>query len=655
MPVLNRADIVEKAIESVLSQTFEDYELIIIDDGSEDNLENVIRPHLSNKVRYHKISHSGVSGARNQGIKCAKGDFLAYLDSDNFWHPEFLSTMHNYIMKCKAEAAYCMYNVYRKYPLNQKIYLHHIGGEEFNYTKLLDSNYIDLNAFVHSRKIIGDVSFFDSQLKRFVDWDLILRISSKCEPVFIPSVLVDYYQNVVENTITLNEDIRASYDFLKKKHNMKKYHKKTVIVEHDTIEYICENVPEKKYNNWMMMSRPEIAAQARTSDFGSKGYPYMLQIEPTNICNLSCPLCPTGRNELNRKPRHMKFNEFKAIIDDMEEYLLFLVLWDWGEPFMNPEFPEMIRYASEHGIKTVTSTNAHFLHDEQYLKEILRSGLSNLIVAVDSLDETNYTIYRKKGELGKTILGLTNLIRLRNELKSETKINLRMVVMKQNENEISEIRDFAKRLEVDVLTVKTVNPSCGLTSIDEEIIPSNLKYRRYRYKEGTNERIRINTQCTRIWHMSNIFSNGDVVPCAYDYDSELKVGNIHEKPFTEIWNSPPYHNLRKKIYYEKDSIPKCRECTISFELSDSGWFVESNDFKAHNKDIHILREKLQEQQDQVKQLNETIVQLDNRQENQIKQLNKAIANLNNSITLRFARKIPFGSHFRRFLMKYFNS
>jgi MoaA/NifB/PqqE/SkfB family radical SAM enzyme len=325
----------------------------------------------------------------------------------------------------------------------------------------------------------------------------------------------------------------------------------------------------------------------------------------------------------------MKFNEFKAIIDDMEEYLLFLVLWDWGEPFMNPEFPEMIRYALEHGIKTVTSTNAHFLHDEQYLKEILRSGLSNLIVAVDSLDETNYTIYRKKGELGKTILGLTNLIRLRNELKSDTKINLRMVVMKQNENEISEIRDFAKRLEVDVLTVKTVNPSCGLTSIDEEIIPSNLKYRRYRYKEGTNERIRINTQCTRIWHMSNIFSNGDVVPCAYDYDSELKVGNIHEKPF--------------------------RECTISLELSDSGWFVESNDFKAHNKDIHILREKLQEQQNQVKQLNETIVQLDNRQENQIKQLNKTITNLNNSITLRFARKIPFGSHFRRFLMKYFNS
>ena len=163
-----------------------------------------------------------MSIARNEGIKHAKGDFFAYLDSDNTWHPEFLSAMHDSIEKSEAEAAYCKYNVYRKYPLNQKIYLHHIGGEEFNYTKLLDGNYIDLNAFIHTRKSIKDVGIFDIQLKRFVDWDLILRITSKYDPVFVQSVLVDYYQNVVENTITLNEDIRATYDVLKRKYHMKK-------------------------------------------------------------------------------------------------------------------------------------------------------------------------------------------------------------------------------------------------------------------------------------------------------------------------------------------------------------------------------------------------------------------------------------------------
>ncbi|WP_455369633.1 glycosyltransferase family 2 protein, partial [[Eubacterium] cellulosolvens] len=234
MPVWNRSEIVENSIKSVLSQTYKDYELIIIDDGSEDNLKEIIHPYFSKKVRYYKIPHSGVSIARNEGIKYAKGDLLAYLDSDNSWYPEFLSVMYDSIIKNEAEAAYCRYNVYRRYPLNQKIYLHHLGGEEFNYTKLLDANYIDLNAFIHTRKIIEDVGVFDTKLKRFVDWDLILRITSKYEPVFAQKVLVNYYQNIFENTITLNEDIRASYDFLNKKHNMKKYHKKSVIVEHDT-------------------------------------------------------------------------------------------------------------------------------------------------------------------------------------------------------------------------------------------------------------------------------------------------------------------------------------------------------------------------------------------------------------------------------------
>ncbi|WP_455282359.1 hypothetical protein, partial [[Eubacterium] cellulosolvens] len=91
----------------------------------------------------------------------------------------------------------------------------------------------------------------------------------------------------------------------------------------------------------------------------------------------------------------------------------------------------------------------------------------------------------------------------------------------------------------------------------------------------------------------------------------------------------PYRNLRKKISHEKNSIPKCRECTISFKLSNSGWFVDSNDFKEHNRDLRILREELQEQK------------------TKIKQLNGIIADLNNSVTLRFARKIPFGKYIKR--------
>ncbi|MFC1620584.1 radical SAM/SPASM domain-containing protein, partial [Candidatus Neomarinimicrobiota bacterium] len=350
--------------------------------------------------------------------------------------------------------------------------------------------------------------------------------------------------------------------------------KKRVHLWHDGINYSWKDVPDKKYINWSKMAIPFL----NTSDFTVSEYPYMLQIEPTNMCNLSCPLCPVSENRLERKPRNMSLKEFMSIIDDMEDYLLFLILWEWGEPLVNPKLPAMIKYASERGIKTVTSTNAHFLNKKPYVEELLRSGLSTLIVAIDSLDEESYKVYRSGGDLNKAISGLINLCELKKQLGSNTRINLRMVIMKQNERELPAMRDFAKKIRVDTFSVKTLNPSCGLDSMDQELLPGNPKYRRYDYKKGTSTRIRLNTYCSRVWKTSNIFSNGDVVPCGYDYNCEMKVGNVFEEPFGKIWNSPAYKELRKKIYYQKDSFPKCKECTINYKLSKGGWFPEVQNF-----------------------------------------------------------------------------
>ncbi len=342
----------------------------------------------------------------------------------------------------------------------------------------------------------------------------------------------------------------------------------------DTIQYYWKNIPDKKYKNWLAVYSQKLKAPY----YIKNSLPYMLQIEPTNMCNLNCPLCPTGRNELGRKRQHMKLIEFKSIIDDMEDFLLFLVLWEWGEPFLNPELPEMIQYASERGIQTVTSTNAHFLLDNDYVSRILKSGLTTLIVAIDSLKEDEYKKYRIGGSLDRAIMGLKNVIRLKRELKLNTLINLRMVINKFNEKELKSMKKSAKSLRVDRFTVKTINPSCGLDGLDEDFVPTNPKYRRYKYKKNVFEPIVISKPCVMLWYMCNIQSNGDVVPCSYDYSGELKFGNVYEKPLSEIWKSETTQNLRKKLYFEKDSILKCKECTINFKLSNSGWFPEYHDF-----------------------------------------------------------------------------
>ena len=345
-------------------------------------------------------------------------------------------------------------------------------------------------------------------------------------------------------------------------------------IHFDALDFRWTGVPKKKYDNFIKMRDIEADPEKRIVD----GYPYMLQIEPTNMCNLKCPLCPVGTNKLGRERRHMPLKEFKALIDDMEDYLLFLILWEWGEPFIHPQLPEMIKYAADRDIKTLTSTNAHFLHNDDYLERILKSGLTTLIIAIDSLEQDKYATYRKNGKLAKAVEGLRKVVRMKKSLKSNMRINLRMVIMNQNEHELPDMRRFAKEMGVDVFTVKSLNPSCGLDAEDETLVPTDLKYRRYAYHEGTYERVRIDTHCKKMWFMCSITANGEVIPCGYDYTSELKIGHITEKPLTQIWNSPEAQLLRKRLYYQKETIPKCRECSINFKLSEGGWFPEIINF-----------------------------------------------------------------------------
>jgi len=581
MPIWNRAEVIPRAVQSVLNQTFPDYELIIVDDGSEDNVKERLQQFLSEKVVYHKIPHGGVSAARNFGIKHSQYPIIAYLDSDNVWHHDYLSRMHSVFSQSGSitVAAYCRYNIYRRDKKN-RLYLSGVGGKPFNFSELLDRNFIDLNSFVHSRDCLEYTGFHDESIKRLVDWEFILRIANKYKLVYLPEVLVDYYLDYCGNSITQKEDGVSACRHIKEVNRV--YSGRAKIV-HDMVNYTWKNIPDEKRHNWVQMQNKKL----NTSSFTAWGYPFMLQVEPTNISNLSCPPCPTGRAELKRPPRHLKLEEFKSLIDDMERYLLFLVLWDWGEPLMNPELPAMIRYAAERDIKAVTITNGHFFKHEDYIAELLQSGLSTLIVAVDSVSADTCGVYRQERDLNEGFTGVEKLIELKKKVKSNTLINLRMVVMKQNEHEVDKTRRYARAIGADCFTVKTLNPSCGLTALDSELVPKNPKYRRFTYKKDTLERISVDRVCLRVWTMSNIFSNGDVVPCCYDYRADLKVGNILERPFTEIWNSQAYRELRKLIYNQKSSIPICRECYTNFQNSEYGMFAEFTQFKSRPEESFL--------------------------------------------------------------------
>jgi glycosyltransferase involved in cell wall biosynthesis len=207
MPIWNRAAIAPRAIKSILCQTYQNFELFIIDYRSEDNLEEAISPYLSERVILYQVPTRGLSVARNFGLKHANGDFIAYLDTDNTWHPQFLSVMWEALNNTDKsnKVAYCRYHLYKKIPIINKIFLRGVKGKAFNFEELLKRNYIDINTVVHARECIETVGFFDETLNRFEDWDFIIRMTAIYEPLFVKEVLVNYYLNICENSITKME------------------------------------------------------------------------------------------------------------------------------------------------------------------------------------------------------------------------------------------------------------------------------------------------------------------------------------------------------------------------------------------------------------------------------------------------------------------
>ena len=112
------------------------------------------------------------------------------------------------------------------------------------------------------------------------------------------------------------------------------------------------------------------------------GLPISISIEPTTSCNLRCPECPSGLRQFTRPTGMLKNDFFRQTVDQLEDSLLYLIFYFQGEPFLNPQFLDMVRYASDRGIYTATSTNAHYLKDEVARKTV-ESGLDRLIISID--------------------------------------------------------------------------------------------------------------------------------------------------------------------------------------------------------------------------------------------------------------------------------
>jgi radical SAM protein with 4Fe4S-binding SPASM domain len=292
------------------------------------------------------------------------------------------------------------------------------------------------------------------------------------------------------------------------------------------------------------------------------GYPVSISFEPTTSCNLRCPECPSGLREFSRPTGMLKKDFFRQTIDDIHKQLLYLIFYFQGEPYLNRDFLEMVKYASEKGLYTATSTNAHYLTDDVARKTV-ESGLDRLIISIDGTTQDVYQQYRIGGKLEKVIEGARNIVKWKKELKSKTPfVFFQFLVVKPNEHQVNEIKKLGREIGVDEVRFKTAQVY-DYENDPNQLIPANEKFSRYK-KDSAGKIVPKNkmaNHCWKLWHANVITWDGLVVPCCFDKDATHQLGNLKSQSFKEIWKNENYKQFRSELMTSRKNIDICANCS----------------------------------------------------------------------------------------------
>ena len=297
------------------------------------------------------------------------------------------------------------------------------------------------------------------------------------------------------------------------------------------------------------------------------GYPISLSFEPTTSCNLRCPECPSGLREFTRPTGMLQKSFFEQTIDDIHKELLYLIFYFQGEPYLNPDFLKMVRYAHEKKIYTATSTNAHYLTDAK-AKETVESGLDRLIISIDGTTQEVYQQYRIGGQLSKVLEGARNIVKWKKELQRKTPfVVFQFLVVKPNEHQLEEVMQLAKEVGVDDVWFKTAQVY-DYENDPNQLIPTLGKYSRYHKKSDGSyvPKNKLLNHCWKLWHANVITWDGLVVPCCFDKDAAHRLGNLKTQTFKQIWNNDNYRAFRKELLAGRKNIDICSNCSEGLKV-----------------------------------------------------------------------------------------
>ncbi|MGQ9627416.1 MAG: radical SAM/SPASM domain-containing protein [Anaerolineae bacterium] len=271
------------------------------------------------------------------------------------------------------------------------------------------------------------------------------------------------------------------------------------------------------------------------------GYPFLLTLDPSSVCQLHCPFCPTGLREGHRARTLMSLEFFKRIMDELGLYLFRLDLYNWGEPLLNKHFVDMVRYAKQSNIWVCTSTNLSLGLSDHQVEDLVTSGLDKLIISLDGVTEEKYLKYRFDGNFELVMENMRAIVRKKRELGlNRPAVVWQFLVFRHNEEDIETAKRMAAEIGVELYLAA---PFVKQEEPWKEMTPTLEEFNLYsgRAQEGTKKVVAPTLdakpkRCDWLYASAAINANGSVSPCCAIWEEKDDFGNLQGGDFKKLYN-----------------------------------------------------------------------------------------------------------------------
>ena len=330
--------------------------------------------------------------------------------------------------------------------------------------------------------------------------------------------------------------------------------------------------PLRFYVNWI---RANLEMFFRVKKVRAR--PLQITIDSSNICQLACPICPTGMKKHDRPTGKAKEDLFLNLLKEVGDYLFVVNFFNWGEPFVNSDVTfSWIAAARKKGIRARVSSNLSLELSDEKIQKICASGIHTLVVSLDGATQETYLKYRRNGNFERVMSNLRRIVAEKARLGRGPRIIWQFLVFSHNEHEVPAARALAKEMGVDEIrfSAPQVDEAAGIYAAADPMYHSELSkvHTKLPFESQFPE-----NRDSCVWHYMCAVINWDgaLSPCEILYKKTQDFGTLGESgqfSFREVYNSPSYQAARAGSPRVADAVEPlvCFRCPAAEMRSASG-------------------------------------------------------------------------------------